>query len=88
MFPARQWGLVGVVTGGADGNTTTKGLTGSMYLSKSCAGDFASEVAGPWKGASGHTRFVREHTPSVAADQRRYPEVRLYFGATVTRFYM
>ena len=30
MFPARQWGLVDVVTGGADGNVTTKGLTGSM----------------------------------------------------------
>ncbi len=30
MFPARQWGLVGVVTGGADGHATTKGLTGSM----------------------------------------------------------
>ena len=41
MFPARQWGLVGVVTGGADDATTTKGLTGNMYLSKSCAGDFA-----------------------------------------------
>jgi hypothetical protein len=41
MFPARQWGLVGVVTGGADGHATTKGLTGSMYLSKICAGDFA-----------------------------------------------
>jgi hypothetical protein len=37
MFPARQWGLVSVVTGGADGETTTKGLTGSMYLSKICA---------------------------------------------------
>ena len=30
MFPARQWGLVDVVTGGAGGNVTTKGLTGSM----------------------------------------------------------
>jgi hypothetical protein len=30
MFLARQWGLVDVVTGGADGNVTTKGLTGSM----------------------------------------------------------
>ena len=30
MFPARQWGLVGVVTGGADDHATTKGLTGSM----------------------------------------------------------
>ncbi|WP_231617193.1 hypothetical protein [Novipirellula aureliae] len=39
MFPARQWGLVGVVTGGADGNTTTKELTGNMYLLKSLSGD-------------------------------------------------
>ena len=30
MLPARQWGLVDVVTGGADGNVTTKGLTGNM----------------------------------------------------------
>ena len=29
-FPARQWGLVGVVPGCADDATTTKGLTGNM----------------------------------------------------------
>ncbi|TWU34899.1 hypothetical protein [Novipirellula artificiosorum] len=40
MFPARQWGLVGVVTGGADGYATTKELTGNMYLLKSYTGDW------------------------------------------------
>ncbi len=51
MLPARQWGLVDVVTGGAGDNVTTKGLTGSMKLLMICAVEFASELGCPWAGA-------------------------------------
>ncbi len=86
MFPARQWGLVGVVRVVPATNATTKGLTGNMYLSMDRAGDFISEVVGPWKGASGHTRPVREHGPSVAANRQRYPGVRTHSAGTAGRF--
>lgn len=48
MFPARQWGLVSVETGGAVDNATTKGLTGNMKLFVFCAVEFACELGCPW----------------------------------------
>lgn len=43
-------------------------------------------VAGPWKGASGHTRLVRENLSSVAADRRRYLVVCLHTARAVGGF--
>ena len=51
---ARQSQIVRVLTGGAGRNTTTKGLTGSMKLSKRCAAQGVFPLGGPWKGASGY----------------------------------
>ncbi len=87
MFPARQWGLVDVVAGGADDAITTKGLTGSMYLSEILCCRLSVLSRGPWKGASGHTRLVREHWSSVAADRRRYLGVYLHSRGAVGRFF-
>ena len=38
---------------------------------------------GPWKGASGHTRPVREHWPSVAVNRRLMPGVHLPSASAV-----
>ena len=51
-----------------------------------CAGDLSMEVAGPWKGASGHIRLVREHWSAVAANQRRTVGVRMDSGYAVAGF--
>ena len=51
MFPARQWGLVRVLTGGAGHKVTTKGLTG--FQSKRRAVRTMRTVLGKVRAAPG-----------------------------------
>jgi len=83
MLPARQWGLVCVLTGGAGHVCNDERADGC------CTGLSGVRSAGDapglrlWKAASGHRRGTREGLSPVAVNWRPAPEV--YAGGFLVR---
>ncbi len=66
---------------------TTKGLTGTLEVSKRHAGNSrADAIAGPGTGASGHTRLIRKDWSPVAANWRRTLSVCTHADADAKGF--
>lgn len=86
MFPARQWGLVRALRVVPDVNDDERADGQYVLVRDSVLATEAISVAGPWKGASVHTRPVRENRPSVEADRRRYLVVCLHTASAVEGF--
>ncbi len=88
MFPARQWGLVDVVPGGADDTCHDERTDGHCELLEFCAVDSRSrESAVLGRARGGYTRLVREHWCSVAANQRRTAGIYFDSGVAVDWFF-
>ena len=73
MFSARQWRLVAVVTGGADGDSTTKGLTGNMHLSEILCGQPVEFGCRSLEGREGLHKICAEALVFCGGEMTAYP---------------